>query len=113
MRKFLVAAVFGLAALGFAGVDSAQAHPKKGGHGGRGWHDVTPHWHKTQTPFGSYYWYGNGRHDLRPHRHSYTPWGGLRSYSYTPFGRTTSYHGYPGFYGYPYGGFGFQFGWGR
>jgi hypothetical protein len=113
MRKFLIAAVLGLAALGFAGVDSAQAHPpRRHGGFGNGWHDVSPHWHRTQTPVGNYYWFGNGPHDLRPHYHSYSPWSGLRSYSYTPFGRTTSYHGYPGYYGYPYGGYSFRFGWG-
>src|SRR4051794_39241930 len=27
---------------------------------GNGGHDLQPHWHTTQTPFGSFGWYGNG-----------------------------------------------------
>ena len=105
MRSLLLSTALGLAAAGLGAPSTAQAHEpghQHGGpiYGGPGYHDLAPHWHKTRTPFGYVYWYGNGPHDYRPHAHRYTPWGGLRSYSHTPFGPTTSYHGYP-----PHGGY--------
>ena len=111
MRSFLFAAALGLGALAFAGPGDAQAHDPRGyrpNHSsfGNGRHDLTPHWHQTQTPYGSYYWYGNGLHDYLPHQHSVSPWSGIRSYSITPFGPTTSYNGFPGYGGYRgYGGY--------
>ncbi len=117
MRSFLFAAVLGLGALAFAGPADARAHgpggfrPGFGGYG-NGYHDLTPHWHRTYTPLGSYSWYGNGPHDLMPHQHSVSPWGGVRSYSITPFGPTTSYNRYPGYGGSYYGGYSGYGGWG-
>ena len=124
--RALVLAAFGAAALGLAAPSRASAHDPAGPgwsypgrYYGNGAHDLTPHWHKTRTPFGPTYWYGNGPHDLLPHQHRVSPWGGVRSYSYTPFGPTTSYNGFPG-YGYSggysgyrgYGGFGYGYpGW--
>src|SRR5262249_20233910 len=104
MREFILVAVAGVAALGFAAADRAEAHePGKAYAGyGNGPHDFAPHWHRTLTPFGPVYWYGNGPHDYLPHQHSVSPWGGVRSYSITPFGPTKSYNGFPypgGFYG--------------
>lgn len=116
MRSFLIAGVLGIAALAFAGTNQAFAqHRHNGGHShgysggfGNGMHDLTPHWHKTYTPFGTTVWYGNGLHDLLPHQHSYSPWSGVRSYSSTPFGMTKSYNGFPSYYGgySTYGGYG-------
>jgi hypothetical protein len=111
MRAFIVAAVLGLVGLGIA-AGTADAHGRVRFYGGfgNGYHDVVPHWHRTDTPLGSVYWYGNGVHDYLPHHHSVSPWGGVRSYSITPFGPTTSYNGYPYFvapyryYGGYYGG---------
>ena len=80
MRAFLLAAILGVAVLGFAGAGAAQAH----------------------GPGGVYAGYGNGPHDYLPHHHSVSPWGGVRSYSPTPFGPTKSYNGFPysdGYYG--------------
>jgi hypothetical protein len=60
---------------------------------GNGGHDLTPHWHTTQTPIGTFAWYGNGAHDLMPHEHTNSPYGGYRGYSPSPFGGvTTSYY---------------------
>lgn len=60
---------------------------------GNGGHDLQPHWHTTQTPFGWFAWYGNGAHDLQPHEHTHSPYGGYRGYSPSPFGGvTTSYY---------------------
>jgi hypothetical protein len=118
MRMFLVAAVFGLGALGFAGAGTAQADPGHGGHHrpgygyyGNGAHDLVPHWHQARTPFGPTYWYGNGVHDLVPHGHRVSPWGGVRSYSYTQWGPTKSYNGFPGYYYRPYYGRPYGGGW--
>ncbi len=114
MCKFLISATLGLAALSFATFGTAQARPHRHhhhGHYGVGRHDLTPHWHQTQTPFGNVYWYGNGLHDLVPHHHSHNRWGGVRSYSYTPFGRTKSYNGYPSYYRNPYWAY-YRYGWG-
>lgn len=110
MRKFLIAGALGVAVLAFAAPSAAEAHEPRGrgfGYYGNGNHDLVPHWHKTQTPFGSVRWYGNGLHDLMPHGHSVSPWGGVRSYSDTPFGPTKSYNGFPSFGGYGsyYGGY--------
>jgi hypothetical protein len=117
MRTFTLAAVLGVALLGFAGAGTAQAHGPGGLYGGygNGAHDLLPHWHQTLTPFGPTYWYGNGPHDLLPHHHGVSPWGGVRSYSPTPFGPTKSYNGFPYSGGYapyyggytPYGGGGY------
>jgi len=105
MRTFKLAAVLGVALLGFAAAGKAEAHPpgKVYAGYGNGQHDYAPHWHKTRTPFGSVYWYGNGPHDYLPHHHSISPWGGVRSYSATPFGPTKSYNAFPD-YGSYYGG---------
>lgn len=73
-----------------------------GGGGGGGWgsygsyfgnggHDLQPHLHVTQTPFGQSAWYGNGPHDLVPHQHSRTPWS-YQGYSNTGAGQTTSFY---------------------
>ena len=56
---------------------------------GNGGHDLAPHWHTRQTPFGPVQWFGNGRHDLRPHGHTVTPYGieshnSWRTRSYSP-----------------------------
>jgi hypothetical protein len=116
MRAFLFSTVASVAALALlAGAPTGvQAHEPPGfGYYGNGGHDVTPHWHKTLTPWGPRYWYGMGAHDFRPHAHSYD-WRGYRGYSMTPWGPTTSYYspspyysGYYGYsgYGYPYGGY--------
>jgi hypothetical protein len=107
MRAFILAAIFGVALLGFAGAGTAEAHPPGGFYAGygNGPHDYVPHWHQTNTPFGPTYWYGNGPHDYLPHDHSVSPWGGVRSYSYTPFGPTKSYNGFPYSSGYYGGGY--------
>ena len=42
---------------------------------GNGGHDLQPHMHTRQTPFGSYSYYGMGQHDFRPHGHVETPYG--------------------------------------
>jgi hypothetical protein len=102
MRRFILAAVLGIAGLGFAG-SKAQAHEP-----GVGAHDLAPHWHRTWSAFGPVYWYGNGVHDVLPHSHSYSPWRGINSYSQTPFGPTRSFNGYPysgGYYQGYYGGY--------
>jgi hypothetical protein len=95
--------------------DRAAAQPPYGYYGyGNGMHDFAPHWHQTNTLFGSVYWYGNGPHDFRPHDHGYSPWGGVRSYSYTPYGATKSYNGFGysnGYYNYrPYYNYGGYYG---
>jgi hypothetical protein len=106
MRAFILAGIFGIAALAFAGAGTAQAHePRAYGGYGNGVHDYAPHWHRTDTPYGSVYWYGNGPHDYLPHHHSVSPWGGVRSYGLTPFGPTTSYNGSPYYGGGYYGGY--------
>jgi hypothetical protein len=110
MRSFILAGGLALAVLAFAGANPAQAHDPRGFGGyGNGRHDLSPHWHKTYTPYGPVIWYGNGPHDLMPHNHSVSPWGGVRSYHNTPFGPTKSYNGFPGYSPYPggyYGGYG-------
>lgn len=58
---------------------------------GNGGHDFQPHWHATQTPYGTQAWYGNGPHDVVPHQHSQTPWS-YQGYSNTGVGPTTSYY---------------------
>jgi hypothetical protein len=107
MRRHTLTAVFGAAVLALAGAATAEAHEP--GHGyagfGNGMHDYQPHWHRTDTAYGSVYWYGNGPHDFVPHQHSVSPWGGVRSYSYTPFGPTRSYNGFPYARGYYGGGY--------
>ncbi len=109
MRTFLLAAILGVALLGFAGAGTAEAHGPGGAYAGygNGAHDYLPHWHQTRTPFGPVYWYGNGPHDYLPHHHSFSPWGGVSSYSPTPFGPTKSYNGSPYYnnYGGYYGGY--------
>ena len=112
MRSLILAV--GAAGLTLVGATAASAHPPGGPPAGRyygnGQHDLQPHWHKTYTPYGPTTWYGNGQHDFQPHDHSFTPWGGVRSYGYTPFGPTKSYNGFPGGYGgYP-GGYGGGYG---
>lgn len=109
MRAFILAAVVGIGALAFAG-GKAEAHGPRGHYAGYGVgrHDLRPHWHRTDTPFGSVHWYGTGRHDYLPHHHRVTPYG-VRSYSYTPFGPTTSYHR-PRYHGGYYGGYGSYYG---
>jgi hypothetical protein len=118
MRSFILAGGLALAGLAFAGANPAQAHDPPRGFGGygNGRHDLSPHWHKTYTPYGPVIWYGNGPHDLRPHGHSVSPWGGVRSYHNTPFGPTKSYNGFPGYSPYPggyYGGYGGYGGYSR
>ena len=83
MRAFILAGIFGVAALAFAGVGTAGAHEPGRAYGG----------------------YGNGAHDYLPHHHSVSPWGGVRSYGLTPFGPTTSYNGSPYYGGGYYGGY--------
>jgi hypothetical protein len=107
MSKLTMTAILGAAALMFTGVGTAEAHgPGRRYAGyGNGLHDYLPHWHRTDTPFGSAYWYGNGPHDFLPHHHSVSPWSGVRSHSFTPFGPTRSYNGFPYSGGYaPYSG---------
>lgn len=118
MRSTLFTALaLGLGAFLFgASAPTASAHPPGGpvvwpGGYGNGAHDLSPHWHKTRTPFGPTYWYGNGPHDLMPHSHTVGPFGGVRSYSLTPFGPTKSYNGRPfGYGGGYYGGYGAGYG---
>ena len=62
-----------------------------GGYYGNGGHDFQPHWHTTQTPYGTRVWYGNGPHDYVPHQHSRTPWS-YEGYSNTGAGPTMSYY---------------------
>jgi hypothetical protein len=93
-------------ALGF-GTSPAKAHDEGpagggsyggGGYGGapgfnyygNGGHDFRPHWHTTQTPFGSFSLYGTGRHDFRPHVHTQTPYG-ITGYSGGRYHQTQSY----------------------
>lgn len=106
MRTFMLAGILTVAGFGFTVAGTAAAHePGRAYAGyGNGAHDYVPHWHQTNTPFGSAYWYGNGPHDYLPHHHSVSPWGGVRSYSTTPFGPTRSYNGYP-YSGSYYGGY--------
>ncbi len=111
MRRFILAAALGIAGLGFAAGSRAEAHePGFYGGYGVGTHDLAPHWHKTYTPYGPTYWFGNGPHDFIPHSHSYSPWGGIRSYSITPFGPTRSFNGYP-YSGYYRGYYRGYYGW--
>jgi hypothetical protein len=93
----MLTAVLTVAGMGFTAVGTAQAHEPHGFPGGygNGPHDLVPHWHRTNTPFGRVFWYGNGLHDYVPHHHSVSPWGGVRSYGITPFGPTKSYNGFP------------------
>ena len=105
MRNIILPTILGVAVLGFGGAGKAEAHPpgKVYAGYGTGAHDYAPHWHRTDTPFGTAYWYGNLLHDYLPHHHSVSPWGGVRSYSITPLGPTKSYNGFP-YYGGDYGG---------
>jgi hypothetical protein len=120
MRSTLfTAAVLGLGVLlfGAAAPPAFAGPPGRHGHHhagyGNGLHDLTPHWHKTYTPYGPTLWYGNGLHDVMPHNHTVGPFGGVRSYSYTPFGPTKSYNGRPfGYGGYSPYGFGYGSGYG-
>ena len=57
---------------------------------GNGGHDLAPHWHTRQTPFGASAYYGLGRHDFRPHGHVQTPYG-ITGYSNGLFNSTQSY----------------------
>jgi len=94
MKSKLIAAALGLG-LFLAGPGRASAQ-YYGGYGNGG-HDLAPHGHTTQTPYGNYSYYGNGQHDLSSHEHSVSPYGGVQSYSYTPFSSTQSYNGYPSY----------------
>jgi hypothetical protein len=109
MRSFVLAAVLGLATLGWIAVAPASAHgpfgpgygypgygvpgygPPAYGYYGNGGHDFVPHWHRTTTAFGTFMWYGNGPHDYLPHHHVRTPFS-YRGYSVTPFGATESFY---------------------
>lgn len=62
-----------------------------GSYFGNGGHDFQPHWHATQTPYGTAQWYGNGPHDAVPHHHTKTPWS-YQGYSNTGAGPTTSFY---------------------
>ena len=73
---------------GYGGISQGGSF---GSYFGNGGHDLQPHWHATQTPFGQNLWYGNGPHDLAPHQHSVTPWS-YQSYSNTGAGPTTSFN---------------------
>jgi hypothetical protein len=109
MRFKLIATALGLGLFAFVGTGRVSAQ-YYGGYG-NGNHDLSPHWHTTQTPFGGYSYYGNGFHDLRPHDHTADPFNGVTSYSNGPFRSTQSYNGFPGGYGYS-SGFGTPFGYG-
>jgi hypothetical protein len=114
MRTKLVLAALGIAALGVLALApaTAEAHPPRfrisfgyssGGYypsygfGSGGYyaapryHDVTPHWHRSYTPYGSSSWYGNGPHDYVPHSHIYTPYGKIGQH-YHGWGYTESYY---------------------
>ena len=73
---------------GYGGINQGGSF---GSYFGNGGHDLQPHLHATQTPFGQNLWYGNGPHDLAPHQHSVTPWS-YQSYSNTGAGPTTSFN---------------------
>lgn len=115
MRSSLTLAALGVLALGLTAFTPATAHAQRrfgislgyssggfapyggfayggtyGGYGGIRYHDVTPHWHRTDTLYGSYRWYGTGPHDYTPHRHYSTPYGGVGVH-YHPYGVTRSY----------------------
>lgn len=70
---------------------------RSGSYFGNGGHDLQPHGHVTQTPYGQYSWYGNGPHDLVPHQHSRTPWS-YQGYSNTGAGPTTSFYNQQPYY---------------
>lgn len=72
-----------------------------GSYYGNGGHDLQPHGHVTQNPFGQYSWYGNGPHDLAPHQHSQTPWS-YQGFSNTGAGPTTSYYNQQPYYYAPW-----------
>ncbi len=112
MKPFVIAAVLGVAALGFVDVTSAQAQgwgpPAYGwggyngswggyygapayGYYGNGGHDFAPHWHQSTTPYGTYSWYGNGPHDFQPHSHVQTPYS-YQGSSVSPWGYTQSFY---------------------
>ena len=74
---------------------------QSGSYFGNGGHDLQPHWHVTQTPFGQQSWYGNGPHDLVPHQHSQTPWS-YQGYSNTGAGPTTSFYNQQPYYYAPW-----------
>lgn len=121
-KLFGVALGLGLLGFGLAPTASAQHNHAPGQHHapqpqppqyagyGNGAHDLDPHWHTKQTPFGNYAYFGNGRHDLRPHDHTVSPHTGVTSYSNGPFRSTQSYNGFPGGYGGYRGGYGNGFG---
>jgi hypothetical protein len=116
MKSFMIAAIVSLVTIGGIRTMSnvASAHEfdgNGGGYGGyaggigggygsyygNGGHDATPHWHQTNTPYGSSMWFGNGAHDFQPHMHSYSP-NSYQGYSSSPWGNTTSYYSqYPGY----------------
>jgi hypothetical protein len=105
VRTVVLSSVVAIGGVVGIGAASAHAHDFGGGGGyeggygggnygvpsygyyGNGGHDLAPHWHTRQTPYGEVRWYGNGRHDLRPHGHRVTPYG-IESYN-SP--RTRSY----------------------
>ena len=66
MRACLFSTIAGVAALAVLAAAPAGVRAHEG-YFGNGGHDVTPHWHQTQTPYGPTYWYGMGSHDFRPH----------------------------------------------
>ena len=79
---------YGYGAGGYGGINQGGSF---GSYFGNGGHDLQPHLHATQTPYGQNLWYGNGPHDLAPHQHSITPWS-YQSYSNTGAGPTTSFN---------------------
>ena len=99
MKTKIIAALLGVSLFAYASAGQASAQ-FFGGYG-NGRHDLSPHGHTVQTPFGGYSYYGNGLHDLRPHGHTISPYSGVTSYNNGIFRSTQSYNGFPG-----YGGFG-------
>lgn len=101
MRRILHSVQVAVLGVCLLSVFSGMASAHGGGYGrpggyyrgyyGNGGHDFQPHWHTTQTPFGTRMWYGNGPHDYVPHQHSRTPWS-YQGYSNTGAGPTTSYY---------------------
>ncbi len=116
MKRFILAAVVGLASIG--GIAAAPSAARADGYGGmygygyggpgfgggfggfgggyggyygNGGHDSVPHWHQTTTPFGSFGWYGLGAHDFQPHAHTYSPYS-YEGHSVSPFGYTRSFY---------------------
>jgi hypothetical protein len=107
MKRFMIAAIVGLVTLGgigtmsnvasaqgFGGYGGGYVGGVGGGYGsyyGNGGHDASPHWHQTNSPYGSSMSFGNGAHDFQPHMHSYSP-NSYQGYSSSPWGNTTSYY---------------------